>query len=127
MLLSSGTAWWANRAAAAGARPRLLLALGLSLLLGIGFLALQLLDWYDKPFSLATDAYSSLYFTIGGVHMAHAVVGVLIFAAALLWSTLGYLGPVRHVPVTVAAVYWYFVAIVWLALFFVLYVTPYLS
>jgi cytochrome c oxidase subunit 3 len=48
-------------------------------------------------------------------------------AAVLTWSAAGYLGPVRHVPVTVTAIYWYFLAATWAALFFTLYITPYLG
>ncbi|MBV8776033.1 MAG: heme-copper oxidase subunit III [Alphaproteobacteria bacterium] len=126
-LAGCGALRWACRAAAAGARVGLLSGLSAGLVLSLIFVALQLLDWNAKPFSLATDPYSSLYFTIGGIHLAHVVAGVVMLAAVLLWSALGYFGRVRHVPVTVAAFYWYFVTIVWLAIAFALYVTPYLE
>jgi heme/copper-type cytochrome/quinol oxidase subunit 3 len=127
LLISSATAWWADRAAERGARPHAVLGLGVTLLLGLAFLALQLLDWFDKPFSLATDPYSSLYFAIGGAHLAHEFAGVLMLGAVLVWSSLGYFGPLRHAPVTIAAFYWYFVTAIWLAVFFTLYITPFLS
>jgi heme/copper-type cytochrome/quinol oxidase subunit 3 len=126
-LLGCATGWWANRSAASGARRALLLGLGLSFLLALAFVALQVLDWHSKPFTLATNPYSSLYFTIGAVHLAHAVAGVVMIAAVMSWSALGYFGPVRHVPVTIAAVYWYFVTVMWLPIFFTLYLSPYLG
>lgn len=126
-LAGCGTMWWADRSAAGFARGGVLLGLTLSLLLAVAFLVFQLLDWTAKPFGLATDPYSSLYFTIGGVHLAHEIVGIVIIAAVLLWSLLGYFGSARHVPITVAAVYWYFVAVIWLGVFFTLYITPYLG
>ena len=91
------------------------------------FIVLQFLDWHDKPFTLATSTYSSIYFTIGGFHLAHVVAGLLIFAVLLIWTALGYFDAVRHVPITVGTLYWYFLAAVWLAVFFVLYITPYLA
>ncbi len=127
LLISSGTMWWADRGAVRGARGTLLLGLGVSLVLGLCFIALQLLDWFGKPFSLASNPYSSLYFTIGGFHLVHLVAGVVMIGAVLLWSAIGYFGPIRHVPVTIAAFYWFFVTAVWLALFFTLYITPYLA
>ena len=127
VLIASGTMWWAERSAALGARGGVLLGLAASLVLALGFIALQFIDWYDKPFSLASDPYGSFYFVLTGVHLAHLVLGTIMIAAVLVWSALGYFGPVRHVPVTVAAFYWYFVTIVWLALFFTVYGTPYLS
>jgi cytochrome c oxidase subunit III len=119
--------WWANRSAAAGSRLGLLAGLFLTLVLGAGFVALQFIDWYDKPFALATDPYSSFYYVISGVHLAHVVVGIIMAAIALVWSMLGYFGPVRHAPVTVTAFYWYFLAITWLGVFFTLNCTPYLA
>ncbi|MBV8739135.1 MAG: cytochrome c oxidase subunit 3 [Alphaproteobacteria bacterium] len=127
MLIGCATAWWANRSAARGARPAVLLALGLSLLLALSFIALQFADWYDKPYSLASDAASSFYFVITGVHLAHVVAGALMIAAVLVWSALGYFGPVRHVPILVTAFYWYFLAVAYLWLFFTLYGTPRLA
>ena len=127
IIAACATVWWADRAALRASRLGLLLGLALTFLLGAGFVALQFLDWYDKPFSLATDAYSSLYYVLTGVHLAHVVAGLIMAAAALAWSGLGYFGPVRHAPVTITALYWYFLAIVWLALFFTLNLTPYLA
>ncbi|HWG76585.1 MAG TPA: cytochrome c oxidase subunit 3 [Steroidobacteraceae bacterium] len=117
--------WWANRAVARGDRAGLLSGLAVSLLLSLGFVALQGLDWYHQPTGFATDPYSSFYYLITGFHLAHVVVGVIMFAVVLLWSGLGYFGPVRHTPVKVAKIYWYFVTIVWLIVLFTLDVTPY--
>ena len=127
VLLAAAAIWWANRSAGRAEPASALLGLGLTLILGAGFIALQFLDWYAKPFSLATDAYSSLYYVITGVHLAHLVAGIIMAAAVLVWFLLGYLGPVRHVPLTVTALYWYFLAAVWLTLFFTLNITPYLT
>jgi heme/copper-type cytochrome/quinol oxidase subunit 3 len=127
VLIGSGALWWSDRAAAQAARETLLIGLAVGLVVTLAFVALQFLDWYSKPFSLASDSYASLYFTIGGVHLAHLVAGVIMIAAVLGWSALGYFGPVRHVPITVTAFYWYFVTVIWLAVFFTLYITPYLG
>lgn len=127
VLIGSATLWWADRAAAQAARGTLLIGLAVGLVVSLAFVALQFLDWYSKPFSLATGPYASLYFTIGGVHLAHLVAGVVMMAAVLGWSALGYFGPVRHVPVTITAFYWYFVTVIWLAVLFTLYISPYLG
>jgi heme/copper-type cytochrome/quinol oxidase subunit 3 len=124
-IAGSLTMWWANRSVARGQSAGLLSGLGASLVLGIAFVALQFLDWSHKSYGFATDPYSSFYFVITGFHLAHVVIGVIIFAAVLAWSAFGYFGPVRHTPVTVAAIYWYFVTIVWLGVLFTLDITPY--
>lgn len=76
--------WWSNRSAARGARPLVLLGLLLSFVLALGFIALQFNDWYSKPYSLATDTYSSFYFVITGVHLTHVVAGTLMIAVVLV-------------------------------------------
>ena len=127
VLAGSGTAWWANCSAARGNNPMLLIGLAGTLLLGLAFIGVQMLDWYKEPFSFQTDPFASFYFVIGGIHLVHFAVGVIMVAAVLLWSGLGYFGPVRHAPVTIAAFYWFFVTVAWLGVLFTLYITPYLG
>lgn len=128
VLLAAGGMWWADRAAervvAAGG---VVIGLAAALVLGLAFIALQFVDWFAKPFSFATDPYASWYFIITGAHLAHLVIGTIMAAAVLVWALYGYFGPARHVPVSVAAFYWYFLVAVWVALFFTLYITPFLS
>jgi cytochrome c oxidase subunit III len=95
--------------------------------LGIVFLGLQMLEWRNKPFSLATNAYSSLYFTITGFHMAHVLAGLVILAFLLVWALLGYFDERRHSAVSIGTIYWHFVTVVWLFVFATIYITPYLG
>jgi cytochrome c oxidase subunit III len=127
LLLSSASVWWGERATRQGRRASQVLGLGIGLVLGIIFIIVQAVEWKSKSFSLASGSYGSLFFTVTGFHMAHVVVGVLILAAILLWSVLGYFGPVRSAPVTIGAMYWHFVDVAWLAVFFTFYITPYLG
>ncbi len=98
-----------------------------SLLLGLIFVTIQYFEWKTRPFGLSTSTYGSLFFTITGFHMAHVVVGLLILLALLVWSAVGYLGRLNIVPLSVGIIYWHFVDAVWLAVFFTLYLTPYLG
>lgn len=121
------TTWWANRSAARGVRGGVFIGLGLSFVLAIGYIVLQFFDWYTKPFALASNAYSSFYFVITGAHLTHVVGGALMIAAVFAWYLLGYLGRVRHLPITNTAFYWYFLTVAYLWLFFTLYGTPRLT
>lgn len=127
LLASCATMWWANRSAARGNRLMVWLGLAATLILGLGFIALEFIDWYAEPFALASDPASSFYYVITGVHLAHVVAGTIMVAAVLIWSLLGYFGPLRHVPITITAMYWYFLAVTWLWVFFTLYGTPRLT
>jgi cytochrome c oxidase subunit III len=119
------SATFADRAMTRGAIGASLAGLGVTALVGAGFIALQALDWASKPFGFASDTYASVYFVITGAHLAHVVAGEIMFLVLVAWTALGYFGPVRHLPITVGMLYWYFVAALWLAVFFVINITPY--
>lgn len=124
VLIGAATAWWANRLANRGAMARVIIALAITSALGAVFIALQFADWFAEPFSMSASAYGSNYFVISGFHLAHFVVGWVMFLVLLLWTWLGYFDSVRHVPIMVGALYWYFLAATWITVFFVLYCTP---
>lgn len=52
---------------------------------------------------------------------------MLVLATLFVWSLFGYFDARRHAPVAIGAIYWHFVDAVWLAVFFTIYVTPYLG
>ena len=127
LIASSVAAWWAEQGAKRNRSFQLSFGLAIAFLLGAIFVAIQLLEWHNKPYSLASSTYSSLYFTITGFHMAHVAVGLLMLAALVLWSSLGMFDRWRHAPVSIGAIYWHFVDAVWLAVFLTFYVTPHLG
>lgn len=127
LILSSVAIWFGERGARRNLRWRLVLGLLVGFVLGGVFVWLQFLEWTDKPFSLSSDSYASIYFTVTGFHLAHLIVGLLIIGPLAIWSALGYFDSTRIAPVTVGALYWYFVNVVWLTVFFTIYITPYLS
>jgi len=124
LILSSGAVWWGERGIRRGARGQLALGLAVSLILGAVFVGIQLLEWHEKPFTLASSSYGSLYFTITGFHMAHVIVGEIVLAFVFIWTLLNYFDAERHAAVSIGGVYWHFVDVVWLAVFFTFYVTP---
>jgi heme/copper-type cytochrome/quinol oxidase subunit 3 len=123
----SATVWWGERGVMRGRPTQLRIGLAATLVLGAIFLGMQLKEWHDKPFSLTKDAYSSLFFTITGFHMAHVVAGLLMLAALLAWSLLGYFDQRRHSALSIGALYWHFVTAVWIVVFGCLYVAPHLG
>ncbi|MFC5499710.1 heme-copper oxidase subunit III [Caenimonas terrae] len=124
LLAGSLTMWLGERGVRKGRRGQLLLGIAATLVLGVVFLGLQLIEWRNKPFSLHTNAYGSLYFTVTGFHMAHVVIGLLMLAVLFVWTLLGYFDERRHSAVSTGALYWHFVTAVWIAVFLSLYVVP---
>ncbi|HEU4708875.1 MAG TPA: cytochrome c oxidase subunit 3 [Methylophilaceae bacterium] len=126
LLASSFVLYWAESGIKKGNQGRLVLGLAITLVMGIVFVGLQGLEWHNKKFSLSDNAYASSYFVTTGFHMAHVVVGLLILACLLLWAVLGKFGHERHAGVSIGALYWHFVDIVWLCVFTSFYLLPYL-
>jgi cytochrome c oxidase subunit III len=126
LLASSGAIWYGERGSKRGNSGEEILGIAAAIVLGIIFVAVQFFEWHAKPFSLHSSAYGSLYFTVTGFHMVHVVVGLLMLLAVLIWCRRGYFGPHRHSYVSIATIYWHFVDVVWLAVFFTFYITPYL-
>ncbi len=126
LLLSSGAVLWADRGARNSRKGQLVGGLAVALVLGIAFIVIQGSEWNAQHFTLRESAYSSLFFTVTGFHLAHVVGGVLVLAALLLWSALGYFAGRRSAPVLIGGLYWHFVDAVWLFLFFTFYITPHL-
>jgi len=124
LLASSATFWWGEHSIKCGSRLWLTLGLLASLVLGAVFVAIQGLEWSHQHFNYATHIYGSLYFTLTGFHIAHVVVGLVIIAALLAWSLLGYFNGARYAAVSTGGLYWHFVDAVWLTLFFTFYIMP---
>ena len=127
LLASSVAVGWAQFNIERDNNRRLIAGLAVAVLLGIVFLVIQYFEWAQKPFTLSSTPYSSLYFVITGFHMAHVVLGVAMLATVLLWSALGYFNRVRYAPIHIGALYWHFVDAVWLVVFFTFYITPLLG
>lgn len=126
LLLSSVAVWWAERGIHKDARWQQAIGLLVSIVLGVAFVTIQVFEWKARSFSMSSHPYGSLYFTITGFHMAHVVVGLLILLALLVWVLFGYFGPRRDAPMSLGAIYWHFVDVVWLTVFFTFYITPHL-
>lgn len=125
LLASSVTAIFAKRAFAKRRRMPFQLAWGATIILGVGFVTVQGVEWAKKPFSLNSSSYSSAYFTLTGFHLAHVVVGLLMLAAVLVWSLTGRLRQ-YHGHVELVSIYWHFVDLVWLCVFATIYLVPWL-
>jgi cytochrome c oxidase subunit III len=124
LVASSVVLWWAERQGRKGHTGRLSVGLVGTLVLGVAFVAIQLVEWHGKTFTPWSSAYGSLFYGVTGFHMAHVIVGLVVLLALLGWNLLGYFDARRHAAVSIGALYWHFVDAVWLTVFLSLYVTP---
>jgi cytochrome c oxidase subunit III len=126
LLSSSVCVWAAERGIHRERAAWTVFGLVAALVLGTCFVAIQLIEWSNKPYGMTTDLYGSLYFTITGFHMAHVVIGLAVLLLLLVWAGLGYFDSKRYAAMTIGGAYWHFVDVVWLFVFSSLYLFPYI-
>ena len=126
ILLASSlvVAWGQSRYGRNGNSLQLSLALAVTIIMGTAFVAIQGIEWSEKGIVLSTNAYSSAFFLLTGVHMAHVVVGLLILLMLLVWNLMGRFKGSHHEHVALGALYWHFVDAVWIVVFITAYLAP---
>ena len=126
LLLSGTTVTWAHHALQHNDRSGAKLGLLLTILLGMGFTALQVIEYSHAGFTYDGTLYGSAFFMATGFHGAHVVIGTIFLAVCLMRLMMGGMTPKHHLGFEFAAWYWHFVDVVWLFLFAFVYVAPYL-
>jgi cytochrome c oxidase subunit 3 len=101
--------------------------LTVTLLLGLGFLAAQVLAWRQLVAAgvyLASNPHSSFFYVLTGLHGIHLMGGILGLAY-LHWYVRGRRGPEfelkRRALTDVVGIYWHFMDVLWVFLFLLLF------
>ena len=112
------------------------LFLALTMLLGLVFLGVKVVEYahkfqehlvpgptfrFEGPEARAAQLFFSFYFVMTGLHALHMVVGIGVLAVLWVMAWRGRFSPHYYTPVEVAGLYWHFVDIVWIYLFPLLY------
>jgi cytochrome c oxidase subunit 3 len=99
----------------------MLVWLGLTILLGAGFLGLQLYDYSLLGFGVRDGIFGSLFYVMTGLHMAHVFGGVVFLVIILVQGLGGQLTHAHHDSMEAGSIYWHFVDVVWICLFTTFY------
>nr|AOH05651.1 cytochrome c oxidase subunit III [Fringilla teydea teydea] len=122
ILLASGvTVTWAHHSITEASRKQAIHALFLTVLLGFYFTALQAMEYYEAPFSIADGVYGSTFFVATGFHGLHVIIGSIFLLVCLLRLIKYHFTPSHHFGFEAAAWYWHFVDVVWLLLYISIY------
>lgn len=122
LLLSGTTVTWAHHALQQNDRKGATLGLLLTVILGMCFTALQVIEYAEATFSISGNLYGSAFFMATGFHGAHVIIGTIFLAVCLFRVMAGQMTPTKHFGLEAAAWYWHFVDVVWLFLFTFIYV-----
>ena len=128
-----------------GERRRTVLFLGLTALLGIGFLCLKGLEYYIdyrdslipgwkfddqewitkeglKPEQVPhVKLFLMFYWIMTGLHGLHVTIGIAVVLVIMAMAWRGHFSPTYYSPVDVTGLYWHFVDVVWIFLLPMLY------
>jgi cytochrome c oxidase subunit III len=121
LIVSSFTMHWALIAIRKDSRVGLIAGLGITLVLGLTFLGLQMREYYHLPFRPGDGIFPSTFYSLTGLHGLHVFVGATLLSIAFLRSIRGHYSSRAHIGLEVTGLYWHFVDVVWIFLYAVVY------
>nr|QNT17929.1 cytochrome c oxidase subunit 3 [Pedicinus badii] len=122
LLLSSGASiTWAHYEILSGCKDSSLKAILLTVVLGMVFLMVQVMEYKECSFTLADSVFGSLFFTMTGLHGLHVFIGVSFIVVVMIRLKMNHMSELHHFGFEAAAWYWHFVDVVWLLLYICLY------
>ena len=95
---------------------------GITLALGVLFLAGQLYDYSQLGFGIGDGVFGTTFYTLTGFHGAHVFGGVVGLTIVLARTMRGQFSARNHVAVEAVSFYWHFVDVVWIGVFTTIYI-----
>ena len=122
VLLSSGVSvTWAHHSLIEVNFTQMKQGLGLTVVLGVYFTALQAIEYYEASFTFADSVYGSTFFLATGFHGLHVLVGTAFLIVCYVRHLKYEFSSNHHFGFEAAAWYWHFVDVVWLFLYLSIY------
>lgn len=126
LLASSVTVHIAHSAIKEHNRKKLITWLGITVILGIIFLILQVEEYIvaynDMGLTLGTGIYGSTFFLLTGFHGFHVTMGTVILLIQFIRALKGHFTAKDCFGFEAGSWYWHFVDVVWVGLFIFVYV-----
>jgi cytochrome c oxidase subunit 3 len=125
LVSSSVTLLVAHKALKQGKRDMIKLWLGITVVLGVSFLSLQISEYAEAykhlDLTLRSGIYGATFFLLTGFHGAHVTIGSIILFVLLLRVFKGHFTKENHFAFEAGSWYWHFVDVVWVLLFTFVY------
>lgn len=87
----------------------------------LGFQAYEFTSFVHEGLTIRTNLFGSSFYVLTGTHGAHVTAGVIWLLSLLAIDFKRGLGPGDALNVDIAALYWHFVDVVWIAIFTLVY------
>lgn len=124
LLTSSFVCGIALLAARAGKKTLTLVLLGVTFLLGLSFVAMELSEFSKlahEGYSWQRSGFLSAFFTLVGTHGAHILTGLLWMAVMMVRVAQKGLEPNNLRRLSLLALFWHFLDIIWIFIFTIVY------
>ena len=122
LLLSSGaTVTWAHHSIIVSAKKHAIIGLILTIIFAAVFTLMQVVEYFDAPFTISDGVFGSCFFMATGFHGFHVFVGTISLFVSLIRVVFNHFTTTHHFGFESAAWYWHFVDVVWLFLFIAVY------
>jgi cytochrome c oxidase subunit 3 len=99
--------------------------MGITVLLGGAFLALEIYEFnhyiHEFGFTMTSSALGSAFYTLVGTHGAHVAFGLLWITTLMIRNAKRGLNLYNAPKYYVASLYWHFIDVVWVFIFTVVY------
>ncbi|WP_163536691.1 cytochrome (ubi)quinol oxidase subunit III [Gracilibacillus sp. YIM 98692] len=99
--------------------------LGITVALGLGFLACEIYEFYHYihgyHFTMRSSAFGSAFYTLVGFHGGHVVFGLLWIVSLMIRNAKRGLNLYNAPKYYIASLYWHFIDVVWVFIFTVVY------
>lgn len=98
-----------------------LISLNITILLGIYFTLLQIIEYKEATFRISDSVYGSTFFIITGFHGLHVIIGTIFIIITILRLKNFQFSPLHHFGFEARSWYWHFVDVIWLFVYISIY------
>nr|UZT67443.1 cytochrome c oxidase subunit 3 [Melanips sp. ZJUH 20220003] len=122
ILLSSGiTITWAHHSILFGNKVNSVFGMMLTMILGIIFSLIQMIEYKEAMFCLSDSVYGSLFFMTTGFHGLHVIIGTLFLLIIFMRLFSNHMSSFHHFGFEASSWYWHFVDVIWIIVFTMIY------
>jgi cytochrome c oxidase subunit III len=126
LLSSSVTIWLSEQAIHHGQVKKFTAWMGLTILLGLIFLAATAQEWYNlivhDGLTIRTNLFGTTFYSLVGLHASHVIIGLIMLIALWVFAMMGQVNQAHSERIQTLALYWHFVDAVWVVVFTVVYI-----
>lgn len=111
-------------------RTQTFLWFGMTFLLGVAFLAIELYEFYElvhEGYTMQLNAFLSAFFVLLGTHGLHIISGLLWLGIVMAFVVKRGLTHSNIRKLALLSLFWHFLDIVWIFIFTIVYLMPFIG